>query len=443
MLDIIFLSYDEPNADQNYQRLINRFPHARRVHGVKGIANAHIAASKKSMTKFFYVVDADAVIDPSFDFSYKPQIGDEQYVHIWNAKNPIGLIYGYGGVKLLSKDFFKDVKNQLDFTTTLTKDIKLHEEVACTTEFNSDYLRAFRGAFREAAKLTVTISDETKSPIIRHEARQRLDYWLNPGKCSCREYVRLGALAGSQRAVKYEGDLMFINEHAELVNAIKEQFPNLDQVLDPTPNDSNPMKHEFFFTSRIAASLYDGAVLNSLPVTELRDAISDGQLLSKNWLIEKFQSEVAWEDFPNGIARVAILGGWIGTLALMMNSFELPIDVTSIDLDARANRIAEKLNWDFKFKTLTESMYEIDYSEYDVIINTSSEHIEDIGKWRALIPKNKILIVQNNDFEEGEGHVSCVKNSDDLKTLLNLSEVLYEGTRQFPQYNRFMLIGRT
>ena len=443
MLDIIFLSYDEPNADQNYQRLVNRFPHARRVHGVKGIANAHIAAAKKSMTRFFYVVDADAVINPSFDFSYKPQIGDEQFVHIWNAKNPIGLVYGYGGVKLFNKEFFKDVKNQLDFSTTLTKDVKLHDEVACTTEFNSDYLRAFRGAFREAAKLTVTLNDESKSPHVRLEAQQRLGMWLNPDECSCREYIKQGALAGSQRAIKYEGDLMFINEHSELVAAIKEQFPNLDQVLDPTPNQSNPMKHEFFFTSRIAASLYDGAVLNSLPVTELRDAISDGQLLSKNWLIEKMQSELAWEDFPDGVAKVAILGGWIGTLALLMNSFELPVNITSIDLDARANRIAEKLNWDFKFSTRTESMYQIDYSEFDIIINTSSEHIEDIPKWRALIPSNKILIVQNNDFEEGDGHVSCVKNSDDLKTLLDLKEVLYEGTRQFPQYNMFMLIGRT
>jgi hypothetical protein len=153
MLDIIFISYDEPDADDNFKRLVNRFPHARRVHGVKGIANAHIAAAKKSMTRFFYVVDADAAIRPDFDFSFKPDQWEEEYVHLWHAHNPVGLEYGSGGVKLFSKAMFKSVKNQVDFTTTLTKDIKIHTEVACDTFFNMDPIRAFRGAFREGAKL--------------------------------------------------------------------------------------------------------------------------------------------------------------------------------------------------------------------------------------------------------------------------------------------------
>ena len=37
MFDIIFISFDEPNADENWKLLKEIAPHAKRVHGVKGI----------------------------------------------------------------------------------------------------------------------------------------------------------------------------------------------------------------------------------------------------------------------------------------------------------------------------------------------------------------------------------------------------------------------
>ena len=46
MMDIIFISYDEPNADQNFEHLLDLAPHAQRIHGIKGIAQAHIAAAE-------------------------------------------------------------------------------------------------------------------------------------------------------------------------------------------------------------------------------------------------------------------------------------------------------------------------------------------------------------------------------------------------------------
>jgi len=71
MYDIVFISYQEPNADENYNKLKNRFSRAKRVHGVKGIHQAHIAAAKKCFTKMFWVVDADALIVDDFNFNYE------------------------------------------------------------------------------------------------------------------------------------------------------------------------------------------------------------------------------------------------------------------------------------------------------------------------------------------------------------------------------------
>ena len=47
MLDVIFLSYNEPFADANFEHLLQFAPHAKRVSGVKGILNAHKAAAEK------------------------------------------------------------------------------------------------------------------------------------------------------------------------------------------------------------------------------------------------------------------------------------------------------------------------------------------------------------------------------------------------------------
>ena len=43
--DIVFISYDEPNADENYNNLIEKAPWAKRSHGVFGSDAAHKAAA--------------------------------------------------------------------------------------------------------------------------------------------------------------------------------------------------------------------------------------------------------------------------------------------------------------------------------------------------------------------------------------------------------------
>lgn len=447
MLDIIFISYDEPNADANWMALKQRFPHARRVHGIKGIAAAHMAAARRAATRFFYVVDADAEIAPDFDFSYKPPAYDQEYVHVWMAQNPAtGTAYGYGGVKLFCRDFFKNIQQQLDFTTTLTAGIKIMPQIAGTTHFNSDAIRSFRGAFREAVKLALTSRSADCDLQVRQEAALRLKQWCNPvPDCNFREFIIAGALAGLHEVHTNPDrtDLMFINDHDLMVKSLLAQYPEIDLKTDINIETSDPMKNELFFITRISSVLYDPFVYNNLPMRELRDALSDGQLLSKHWLLTELKKIISERPADAPEARVAILGGWIGTLALLINSSELPVHITSIDLDERACTIASKLNYGFNFSARTGNMYHIDYNEFDIIINTASEHIPDIAAWRATIPADKIIIAQNNDFVDGDGHVSTVNNSSALRPLLNFKKVLYEGSRHFPQYKRFMLIGRT
>ena len=65
-LDVIYLSYDEPQCEEFWADLLNKVPWAKRVHGVDGSDNAHRAAGESSETERFILVDGDNTVDPNF-----------------------------------------------------------------------------------------------------------------------------------------------------------------------------------------------------------------------------------------------------------------------------------------------------------------------------------------------------------------------------------------
>ena len=175
MLDIIMLTYNEPNADSNWQRLVDRFRFAQRVDGVKGIREAHHAAACAARTECFYVVDGDNAIDDEFWFDYTPNEHDNRYVHIFRSRNSVnGLVYGNGGIKIFNKSHFDHAIKYIDFSTTVAPS-KIHEAVASTTVINATPYQAWRAGFREAMKLKVAALNGNE------EALQRLDVWCNKG----------------------------------------------------------------------------------------------------------------------------------------------------------------------------------------------------------------------------------------------------------------------
>ncbi len=53
MYDIVFISYQEPNAENNWEVLKEQFPMAKRVKDIDGIHQAHITAAKNVLLKCF------------------------------------------------------------------------------------------------------------------------------------------------------------------------------------------------------------------------------------------------------------------------------------------------------------------------------------------------------------------------------------------------------
>lgn len=109
--DVVFLSYDEPNADVHYADLCSKVPWAKRVHGVKGLDAAHKAAAEISETDWFITVDADNVVHPRF-FDLDLDMHDSSIqVYGWCGRNSVnGLRYGNGGLKIWKKDFVLNMR---------------------------------------------------------------------------------------------------------------------------------------------------------------------------------------------------------------------------------------------------------------------------------------------------------------------------------------------
>jgi hypothetical protein len=192
-LDVVFLSYDEPNADLHYADLCNKVPWAKRVHGVKGSDEAHKEAARQSETDWVITVDADNIVDNRFfNIDFDPTKKEIQ-VYSWLARNKInGLLYGNGGLKIWRKDFILNMKTheasdsdraQVDFCWE--NGYQQFKECYSETVITGSPFQAWRAGFREGVKMTLfdgvkVPPDEIKERIWWHNLH-RLKIWSTIG----------------------------------------------------------------------------------------------------------------------------------------------------------------------------------------------------------------------------------------------------------------------
>lgn len=209
--DIVFISYNEPNADANYKALQQRFPRAKRIHGVKGIHQAHIAAAKLCDTDMFWIVDGDAQVVEDFDFDYQVPKWQRDQVFVWHSCNPINdLEYGYGGVKLFPrKETLAMDTNSTDMTTSISPKFNVVDQVSNITEFNTGEFETWKSAFRECAKLAShSINRQNED-----ETNERLKTWTTIGHDrDFGEYAIRGARAGMEFGLSNQSDISLIND---------------------------------------------------------------------------------------------------------------------------------------------------------------------------------------------------------------------------------------
>ena len=182
--DMIFISYDESNADENWADLKAKCPWAKRVHGVEGSDAAHKAAADFSATDRFITIDADSIVKPDF-FNVvldEKLANDPKKVVSWSSLNAVnGLVYGNGSLKCWTKDYVKNMKTHEESDSPKNRVEFCFEEgytqrnaVYSVTYPNGSPKQAFRSGFREGVKMT--LDQGLKIPIAELSSRI---YWKN------------------------------------------------------------------------------------------------------------------------------------------------------------------------------------------------------------------------------------------------------------------------
>jgi hypothetical protein len=194
--DIVYLSYDEPNAEENYADLLTKVPWAKRVHGVEGSDAAHKACARLSETERLIVVDGDNKIRPEFlkqEVEFKQEVELDKSVISWGAQNVInGLIYGNGGIKCWPTQLVLDMKTheaaesdnaktQVDFCW----DINYIQMEQCMSDVynNASAQQAWRAGFREGVKMGLLEGSKADNIVkqVHWKNFQRLLVWMHVG----------------------------------------------------------------------------------------------------------------------------------------------------------------------------------------------------------------------------------------------------------------------
>jgi len=246
--DIIYLSYDEPNAEKNYADLCTKVPWAKRVHGVEGSDAAHKACARLSETDRFITVDGDNRIREDFlnqeiDFDEHADLSSS--VISWAGKNVInGLIYGNGGLKCWPKKYVLNMRThenadpnnahaQVDFCWD-TKYIQM-EGTYCDVYNNETPAQAWRAGFREGVKMALdrgmkVTKDEFKQ--LHWKNLHRLYIWLMAGAdVENGDWAIYGAREGLYKTMCTDWDFVNVRDFEYLNNLWNNTYSKINEGM--------------------------------------------------------------------------------------------------------------------------------------------------------------------------------------------------------------------
>lgn len=182
------------------------------------------------------------------------------------------------------------------------------------------------------------------------------------------------------------------------------------------------------------------------------NAFSHGQTQSKIWLCENLEPHI-----PD-LAQVVVVGAWYGILSFMMLSRNQNkyFVISNIDKDESSIEIANKLTnaWrigsDYKVRNICKDIEKIsstDFSAYDVVINTSCEHMNN--EWFNKVTKNQLICIQTSNYVTDDPNWDITNSNPTMEVFKNkypMSTILFEGEKLFDyghlKYTRYMLIGK-
>ena len=245
--DIIYLSYDEPNAEKNYADLCKKVPWAKRVHGVEGSDAAHKACARLSETDRFITVDGDNRIREDFlnqEIDFEEHADLKNTVISWCGRNEInGLMYGNGGLKCWPRDYVLKMKThenadpnnahaQVDFCW----DAKYIQMNSCYSDVynNETPAQAWRAGFREGVKLATDRGVRISKEEFKNNHWRCLHWlyiWSMVGKdVENGDWAILGTRAGLYMTMCTDWDYVQVRDFKYLNDLWKVSFESIEDV---------------------------------------------------------------------------------------------------------------------------------------------------------------------------------------------------------------------
>lgn len=187
----------------------------------------------------------------------------------------------------------------------------------------------------------------------------------------------------------------------------------------------------------------------------LIESMNSSQLEGKLWL----GTEMKRLDIQP--KKVALLAGWYAhyMTAILIDHLGAK-SVTNFEIDEDAHYIGFKFNRRYKNEEKYKSMRKnvmvkrllTDVAKrngddpYDVVVNTSCEHMYPMWKFREINHEmeNAIYVLQStNQREHCEDHINTVNSPEELIDQARLLDVWFKGAMVLPNtFTRFMVIGK-
>ena len=181
------------------------------------------------------------------------------------------------------------------------------------------------------------------------------------------------------------------------------------------------------------------------------DSMNQSQLESKLWIIQEL---IKLEIKPK---VVALLAGWHSQYIIPL-LIEYGVEfIYNFEIDRDAKDISYKFNKRYKDQEkyechITDIMFkeiwrkEENCGAFDVLINTSCEHMFPMRRFRELNKKlsgNPIYVLQSTNEDKYEDHINCVSGPEELAEQAEFVDIMYSGTKTLDNgMERFMVIGK-
>ena len=169
----------------------------------------------------------------------------------------------------------------------------------------------------------------------------------------------------------------------------------------------------------------------------LNESLRSKQIRNKKWIINELANLGSkWE-------KVLVLGSWNSIVLheMLSNNFDVSwFDFVDIDPQAHSVRdmFFEINKMEKNYESITMDATEFsDHAGYDLVINTSCEHMLDIPAVYG-----PLYVLQSTDDPHPKEHINCSTSVEDLKEKNNITNILYKGAIwNNKPYKRFMCIG--